>query len=897
MSSDAAGARTSVSIAAGGSTAAPRETGVPEKTMSPAGRAEPSSTDDFLARVRRAPPGDDPPLPHVPGVTILEPVGRGGTGIVYRARDVATGRDVAVKVFWGAGHLSSGALGRASREAEILGRLRHPNIVRILDTGECAGSPPGTGSVPYLTMEWVAGGTLAERVGEAGLPQREAVRIVRDLALALAAVHDQGIVHRDIKPANVLLEPATGGTTADAAGDAPGPTPKLADFGLARGDAPVDALTQDGAVLGTLGYLAPEQVGGTGAVGPATDIHGLGATLYFLLTGRPPYAGPGTIAALVRVIRGTVDWSAPGIGEIHPDLRTVLEKCLEPDPRARYASARDLAADLDRILLGQPIRARRPGLAARCGRVARRHPLVATAALVAAAAVVVAVGWAGVQGARAAAARRDIATSEAEVRRSATIARRSQDLARESLARFTDDHFQKILARGEVLDEESRRLLAEVRDAYLRWPTAGNDRDEAGFRATGLRRVAGLLASVGRTGEAAETYAEARGLLDEVDQGGPGDAAWNAVRLDALVAEYRFLIESARAADAEPLVARAVALLDGPLEPPATPQGRGSIALDRGFVLSALGRHEEGAEIVRGALAGLRAAREARPDDPDIAGAEHSGLWNASICAAREGRPAEQAALLHALVNGAEDAIRRFPQFRDAHTHMLLLAAPILADIELAAGNRRESRAIARGAVARARTALASRPDDLRLQGDLIEAAARAPRATEDPAELAEDAAALSEGIALAEGIMAREPAVFSHVHRLFMILREQARMQALRGDHAGALATRARMRKELVPWRSSADYGEMVAAWSTNTAVDASGDTWRAGDQAGTIALLEEALETAPPALRSGVLTALAHAAISSGDRERGRAAAEEAIRDPDAADKARRALERLGE
>ena len=844
-------------------------------------------TAEFLERLRRAPqPLDEPPLPRVPGTTILEAVGRGGTGIVYRARDEAGGREVAVKVLWRAADSSPDSVGRARREAEILARLHHPNIVRILDTGECSASPAGAGKVPYLTMEWVGGGTLAWCVGEAAISCHDAVRIVRDLALALAEVHDHGIVHRDVKPANVLL----------AGDEASGWVPKLADFGLARGEAAGDGVTQEGAVLGTVGYLAPEQVGG-GAVGPATDIHGLGATLYFLFTGRPPHDAPGTVATLVRAIRGAVDWSAPGLAGIHPDLQTVLHRCLAPDPTARYASARDLADDLDRHLLGRRVRARRAGLVTRCVRWAGRHPATAAGALLSAASLFALAGWAGLEGTRAAAARRAVASADVALQESRAVARDSRDVARAALARFTDDHFREILARGDVLDKESHRMLAEVRDAYLRWPGAEDDRGEAIFRAAGLRRVAGLLREVGRTAAAADTYAEARAVLDAADRGGPDDAAWNGVRLDTLVEEYRFLVDSGRAAEAEPLVARAIALLDMPLAPPRAFEQRGSVLLDRGFVLSALGRHEESAAITGELIAALRTAREARPDDRELARAEQSALWNASICAARGGRTDEQIGLLRALLGGSEDAFGRCPEESREEAHIALLATAVLADVELAAGQRAESRAIARRGVARARFALEVRPGDETLQADLIEVAVRAVRAGDDPAELAEDAPALAEGIALAGGIVAREPAVFAHVHRLFMALREQARLLNLQGDHAGALATRARMRRELAPWLASADHGEMVAAWSTTTAVDASGDAWREGDGPGTIALLEEAIALAPPPLRGGVLAALAHAAISLGDRDRGRTAAEEALQDPAAEDNARAALARLGQ
>ena len=212
-----------------------------------------------------------PPIPTIPGLDDFRLVARGGMGIVYQARDITLDRRVAAKVLAGSWQVSADDRSRAEREALLLARLDHPNIVRILSAGTADG-------LPYLVMEWVAGETLWSRIKRSTLPSREAARIGRDLARALEALHLLGIVHRDIKPENVLL--ATGPTPADPC------TPKLIDFGLARPDDPAGHLTQVSAVMGTPSYMAPEQTGLDpllGPVGPLTDIHAIGGTLLAML--------------------------------------------------------------------------------------------------------------------------------------------------------------------------------------------------------------------------------------------------------------------------------------------------------------------------------------------------------------------------------------------------------------------------------------------------------------------------------------------------------------------------------------------------------------------------------------------------------------------------------------
>jgi serine/threonine-protein kinase len=307
-------------------------------------------------KVKAAPPGSR--LPCFGDYELLEEVGRGGMGVVYRARQRSLDRVVGVKMVLAGEHAGPQELARFRSEAAALARLLHPNIVQIYEVGEHDGRP-------YFSMEFVDGGSLAQRLDGTPLPAREAAQLVQTLAGAVHAAHGKGVVHRDLKPANVLL-------TADG-------TPKITDFGLAkRLDLPA-AATQSGAILGTPSYMAPEQAAGRGKdIGPPTDVYTLGALLYEALTGRPPFRAPTAVDTLVLVqTEEPVPPSRlqPGVPR---DLETVCLRCLEKQPGRRYATAQELADDLRRFLAGEPTRARRIGSAERLWRWTRKNQAVAS---------------------------------------------------------------------------------------------------------------------------------------------------------------------------------------------------------------------------------------------------------------------------------------------------------------------------------------------------------------------------------------------------------------------------------------------------------------------------------------------------------------------------------------
>jgi serine/threonine-protein kinase len=311
-------------------------------------------------------------LPTIPGYEVLDILGRGGIGIVYRVSHLKLHRQVALKMLISGAYATAAELSRFMREAEAIAALQHPNIVQIYDVGEADGRA-------YFTMELVGGGSLAQRHAGAPQPAAYCACITETLARAIRAAHLAGIVHRDLKPGNILL-------TLEG-------TPKISDFGLARHFEGQPEVTQGEAKIGTPSYMAPEQViGKPGAVGPPADVYALGATLYELLTGRPPFRAETATETQRQVL--TQEPLAPS--RLNPkvprDLETICLKCLAKEPARRYGSAAELADDLGRFREGRPIRARRISPAARLWRWCGRKPAAAALVVTAVAFVAVAIG-------------------------------------------------------------------------------------------------------------------------------------------------------------------------------------------------------------------------------------------------------------------------------------------------------------------------------------------------------------------------------------------------------------------------------------------------------------------------------------------------------------------------
>jgi eukaryotic-like serine/threonine-protein kinase len=327
----------------------PRPSGVPTIVL-------PGASGDTATLPPRPSDSDDGSV-IVPGFTILDELGRGGMGVVYRARQIELNRLVALKMVLGGANAEEKERVRFLAEAEAVAAIHHPHVVQVFEFGRHDGRP-------YFAMEFLTGGNLARTIGDgSGLPAARAAGILEKCARGVQAAHDLGIVHRDLKPANILL---------DAAGE-----PKVTDFGLAKRGGQAD-LTRTGAVMGTPAYMAPEQARGqTKFVGPAADVHALGAILFECLTGRPPFQADDTVALIMKVAQDEAPPARRLAPNVPRDLELICQKCLQKEPKDRYPAASALADDLRRYLASEPVSIRPAGAIERAIKWARRRPTLA----------------------------------------------------------------------------------------------------------------------------------------------------------------------------------------------------------------------------------------------------------------------------------------------------------------------------------------------------------------------------------------------------------------------------------------------------------------------------------------------------------------------------------------
>jgi serine/threonine-protein kinase len=419
-----------------------------------------------------APLNPDTGLPHVPGYQVEAVLGRGGMGIVYKARHLRLNRTVALKMLLAGAYAGPDDRQRFLREAEAVAGLRHANIVQVHDMGEHDGRP-------FFTMEYIEGGSLAQKL--MGTPQcvHYAAAWVATLADAVQVAHQGGIIHRDLKPANILLQQKPqnpnpnspmGNPNAVSLSPAPGSDldcriadfePKIVDFGLARQFEKKSALTLSGTPIGTPSYMAPEQaLGKTDAIGPSVDIYALGAVLYELVTGRPPFRGESPTETVLQVIHHDPVPPSRLNPKVPQDLETICLKCLEKDPKGRYATAAALADDLRCLEEGLPIKARPLGLGARLWRWCRRKPAAAALLAMALALIGLALAAARSLELRQAERRADTARQEQAVKAALEKAAALQQEGRWQEARAALEGAQRLLA-----DSAASELVARVKRA------------------------------------------------------------------------------------------------------------------------------------------------------------------------------------------------------------------------------------------------------------------------------------------------------------------------------------------------------------------------------------------------------------------------------------------------
>jgi eukaryotic-like serine/threonine-protein kinase len=481
---------------------------VPQTMERPGG--SPGQTMDELAAV--AARGT---LPVVPGYEILGELGRGGMGVVYKARHIKLNRLTALKMVLAGAHAGPSQLARFQLEAEAVASLQHPNIVQVYEVGEQDGCP-------YLALEFVEGGALDGLLADQPLPPREAAALVEQLARAMHLAHLRGIVHRDLKPANILLQMTNdqGPMTKQAEEDRPSSSlvighwslviPKVTDFGLAK-RLEGEGNTCSGSILGTPSYMAPEQaVGNPRDVGPHSDVYALGAILYECLTGKPPFRGRHVMETLSLVQNSeVVPPSKAGAAGIPRDLETICLKCLQKAPAKRYVSAEALADDLRRFLDGEPITARPVGRVERLIKWARRRPAEAALVAVSLLAVVSLLGGGVWYNARLRAAR-----DRAEAR---------SRLARQAVDDMYTHFAERWLGDQPQMDEVQEQFLLKALQIYE--GLAAEEENDPSLRretAQALTRMGQIYRTLGRTAEAQKAFDRAIALQEDLLETHPG---------------------------------------------------------------------------------------------------------------------------------------------------------------------------------------------------------------------------------------------------------------------------------------------------------------------------------------------------------------------------------------
>lgn len=757
--------------------------------------SQPTAVADFRRRLAACPPRSlgvagrggeaaiPAPLPLIPGIDGLVAVARGGMGVVYRGRETALGRTVAVKVLGAAGLLSASAKARAKRESLLCARIEHPNVVTVHTAGE-------TDGMPYLVMSWIVGPSLQQRIdGEGTLSPREAAAIAHDLARGLERVHAYGIVHRDLKPDNVLLS-----TKSDP------PTPILIDFGLARTDDASQQLTQVMTVLGTPGYMAPEQTGldpGLGEVGPATDVHGLGAVLYCMLTGKPPYAAATAMAALQRVAQGELaDPSLLGRSVPH-DLRTIVLKCLQRSPDRRYRSAGELADDLQRFLEGRPVLARPVGVPERLAKWARRRPLAAAAS-----------GLAVVLGVLAFAGTlyhvNELEWANERIGRSRDQADEAMALAERSMDRLTGTAIQQLLLRGEALNSGDQAYLQQLVAEFAAWPLGSDPERSLRFRGLGLQRVADVYASMGQFIEALECQQRELAVIDELALLRPNDSGVLQLRLNVMNRQRYSLYQLGRAEEAVESSRQAIALLEAAGDDLPLPTRRRYLIATKhhlGTFLHEQRRFDEAEELLDEALADLRRLRQEEPQDVHLAIQEVSSLFNTQLCDAEAGRDEKRRQRLEQLVSMAQEALETFSEKRLNFYELLSMGLGLQVNLLIDDGRFPEAVEVCRQQIEVCGEATASTDTIGLIHRKAVEARAQLAFLHGHLEEIQSAADVLNEAISLGESLVAAEPAVFDNAMTLARVLNDRAALGEAIGDSPAVVEHCQRAISLLEPW------------------------------------------------------------------------------------------------
>ena len=825
-------------------------------------------------RERDSPRAPDPriTIPRIAGLVEFRLVRRGGMGVVFAARETNLDRPVAVKMLASGGRHAPSGRARASRESLLMASLRHPNVVQIYRIGEADG-------LPYLIMEWIDGGTLKDRIDARLFSPLEAAATVRPLARAVAAAHALDIIHRDLKPENVMIVP-----TPD---DPLGFIPKLTDFGIARqGEA--DGLTETGVICGTPGYMAPEQTGfaqSAAPVGPATDIHGLGAILFACLTGKAPYTGHSSWDKLVHAARGarlSLRISRP---DIPTDLATIVDKCLQLEMHQRYRSAAELADDLDRFLTGRPILARPVAIPERVFKWSRRHPTLAGC---------LAIMILGSAGAAAGAvyhvmtitrALSDLATEEDKTRHALILANQARDQAQRALVTLSDDVVKRILERGTALNDADREFLDLVRGYYLNWPLGPNPEAALKLRAEGLARLGDIFENIDQYAESRRCREAAIGEYDEaIRRGFDRDEVVDA-RIKALVLLHQVLQKSSRAVAAEAVTRRLIATHE-PLAATSVNHRR-NLGLDfirLGNDLTDQHRESEAAAAFQTGTQRLDQLRLDQPNNQPVRKAQLRAYYIWGDCF-RFTTQAES--LFRRLLARAEEALVPFPQDPDilryqylALAELVTLLTPDRPDEALTSHRRR---------LILTQNLVGLRPESKLYRSDLVSGLGRTYHVYARLNRAPEAEPALKRALELGTAMYDAEPAVFDRAYVLVEVLEAHGLLCEATGRPNRAVEQWDRITTICQPWLQLGGRTVQVSASMRSAYRHAADLLTRLGDHPGAARRLAIMVDLCPPGERAQAQLDLARALMSAGDLPAARSVAEQANAGPTAPEAAR--------